>query len=198
MAEASDLHAAAAAVSADLQAAGIRHAVSGSIALAAHGYVRGTADVDLLVVAPALRIPTVFEIVRRHGFEGEDRALIEGLRERKVAVLRRGPLAFEILVPAIPYHETLVDRAVWIDVAGRRVPCVSAEDLIVLKMVWSRPKDVSDVHALVAVRRGALDAAYVRRTLSSILPDRDSRLSDWDACVRRFGGPISDPPRGAR
>ena len=42
MAEAADLHKAAAAVSADLEALGIRHAVSGSIALAAHGYVRGT------------------------------------------------------------------------------------------------------------------------------------------------------------
>src|SRR5436189_1695260 len=105
----------AAQVSADLSAAGIRHAVSGSVALAAHGYVRGTLDLDLLVAVPAPRLPAVFAVLRARGFVGEDRALIASLRERHVASLFRGAFSVEILVPVIPYHDTLLSRAVRMD-----------------------------------------------------------------------------------
>ena len=171
-----DLRQLAAALSADLARDGIAHAISGSIAMAAHGYVRGTLDLDVLVVTTALRLPHVFEIVRRHGFSGADRDLILALQERRVAALRRGPLAVEILVPVIPYHEQLIGRAVRLPIDGHQVPFVSLEDLVVLKMVWARTKDLADIDALVALDRARLDTAYIRRTLASIVPDGDERL----------------------
>jgi hypothetical protein len=45
----------AAAVSADLSTAGIAHAITGAVAMAAHGYVRATKDVDILVVSDIVR-----------------------------------------------------------------------------------------------------------------------------------------------
>lgn len=122
-----------AAISADLTRAGIDHAISGAAAMAVYGYVRATKDLDVLVVTPSARLPEVLEIVRRHGFTGDDCELIESLRDRYVAELRSGPTSVEILVPAIPYHETLIGRSVTRAVAGERVPFVSLEDLIVLK-----------------------------------------------------------------
>ncbi len=183
-----DLADLAAAISIELDRAGIRHAITGSIAMAAHGYVRATMDVDLLVVAPALRWPEVFEIVRRHGFEGDDLALIDALRQRYVAGLRRGTWVVEILVPVLPYHATLLSRARLVEIAGARVPVVSPEDLLVLKLLWHRAKDVADLHALVAARGADLDAAYVEATLRSLLPVADARHAEWAGIARRFRG----------
>jgi len=176
--EPADLYALAARLSAGLREAGIAHAVSGSIAMAAHGYVRGTLDIDVLIVTAGVSLPRAFEVVRRLGFVGEDRDLVASIRDRAVAALRRGPLAIELLVPVIPYHKTLLDRAVRFDVQGTSVPFVSLEDLVVLKMVWRRAKDLADVHALAALAPGRLDSTYIESTLRSILPTGDPRVAE--------------------
>jgi hypothetical protein len=148
--------------------------------MAAHGFVRATRDIDILVAVPAMRLPGVFSIVRGFGFEGEDRLLIEAIRERAVAELRSGPASVEILVPVLPYHHEVLRRAVRIDVGGTPVPFVAAEDLVVLKLLWLRDKDRADVRALLAARKPAPDLAYVRRTLRSLLPDGDPRHGELD------------------
>jgi len=183
-----DLPELAAALSAELTGAGIRHAVSGALAMAVHGVVRATKDLDVLVVTPQVRIPEVFSLVRRHGFEGDDATLIRELRENGYAQLASGPVSVEILAPVLPYHRTLPDRAVTFEVSGTKVPFVSIEDLVVLKMLWRRPKDVPDVHSLLAAGGKDFDADYARTTLGAILPDDDPRhaeLADW---IARFGG----------
>jgi len=185
-----DLPDLAARISAGLSDAGIDHAVSGALAMAAHGFVRATRDVYILVVAPSVRLPEVFSIVRGFGFEGEDAALVRSLRERAVAELRSGPASVEILAPVLPYHRELLGRAVRIQVAGTSVPFVSPEDLVVLKMLWLRDKDRADVRALLAARRGALDDEFVRRTLLDILPDSDPRHGEF---VRLAGEAGSGP-----
>ena len=151
-----------------------------------YGVVRATQDLDLLVVAPRIRLPEVFSLIRSHGFSGDDAELLEALRDRKVARLSGDPLDVEILVPALPYHTTLLERAVLRDVAGRRVPFVSLEDLLVLKLLWLRAKDVPDIHALLAAADASLDTDYLRATLRTILPDTDSRHSELDDLIRRF------------
>ena len=154
--------------------------------MAAHGYVRATQDLDILVIASAMQLPGVFEIVRDQGFEGEDRDLITAIRERYVAALHAGPITVEILVPVLPYHRTLVERAVRLDVPGGRIPLVSVEDLVVLKTLWHRAKDVPDVHALIATTK-ELDRAYIQETLSTILPDHDPRHAEIKDLLKRFG-----------
>ncbi len=167
-----DLPDLAARLSADLRAAAIPHAVSGALAMAAYGYVRATRDIDILVAVSAVRLPQVFEIVRTHGFKGEDRELIESLRERYMAEMRAGPVSVEILVPVLPYHHTLIDRSVSLQVAGTEVPFISSEDLIVLKTLWHRTKDLADVKVLLAALGEKLDRDYVARTLEGILGER--------------------------
>lgn len=186
MAALADLPEIAARISNDLEQAGIPHAISGAVAMAAHGYVRATQDLDILVIASAMQLPRVFEIVRTQGFEGEDRDLITAIRERYVAALHSGSVTVEILVPVLPYHRTLVPRAVSVEVPGGRVPIVTVEDLIVLKMLWHRAKDVPDVHALIATTDG-LDRDYMRDTLASILPDGDPRHAEIEDLLERFG-----------
>ncbi len=166
----------------------VRHAISGDPAMAAHGLVRTTTSVEILVVAPSLQWARAFEAVREHGFSGGDRELIASLRDRYAAEMRSGPWAVEIFVPVLPYHGTLVDRAVRIDVNGVDVPFVSLEDLIVLKFLWHRTKDVADAHALIAGGGLRIDAEYVRVTLGSILPADDARHEELRGLLERFGG----------
>ena len=184
MADPGDLAVLASRISADLSAAGITHALSGSLSLAAYARPRATLDADFLVVAAAVRWPQVFAIVRSHGFEGDDRECIRSVRERGHALLLSGPVAIDILVPQIPYHEQVARRAVRIRLEGHDVPLVTAEDLFVLKALWWRPKDALDLDVLAEATRGKLDAEYVRTTLRSLLPDDDPRHARVGAMLR--------------
>jgi uncharacterized protein (DUF433 family) len=119
MADPGDLPALAAEVSAALTAAGIVHALSRSLSMAAFARPRATLDADFLVVAPAIRWPEVFAIVREQGFAGDDRESIRSMRERGHAMFRSGPVALDILIPQIPYHHDVANRAVRLRLAGR-------------------------------------------------------------------------------
>jgi hypothetical protein len=188
-----DLPGLAARLSRDLDAAGIPHAISGAVAMAAHGYVRATSDLDVLVATPAIRWPLVFDIVRAHGFTGEDRDLIASLRERYFATLRSGPVTVDLLVPALPWHREIIERALRRETGGGSVPFVTIEDLIVLKCLWRRAKDIPDLHALIAAAP-SLDERYVRETLRRLLPAADPRHAELDDLLRRYRpGPGTTP-----
>jgi predicted nucleotidyltransferase len=175
MADPSDLAGLAAAISADLTAAGIVHALSGSLSMAAYARPRATLDADFLVITPAIRWPEVFRIARKHGFDGDDRECISSIRTQGHAMLSSGPIALDILVPQIPYHHEVAKRAHRLSLEGHEVPFVTAEDLFVLKTVWWRKKDELDLAVLADGTRGTLDVDYVRRTVASLLPENDPR-----------------------
>ena len=76
------------------------------------------------------------------------------------------------------------------DVEGIKVPFVSLEDLIILKVLWRRPKDVADIQGLIAAAGRTVDAAYVRSTLAAILPTEDPRHAELAHWIRKFGGSL--------
>lgn len=185
MAALADLPDLTARISEALTRAGISHAVSGAMAMAAHGFVRATRDVDVLVAVSSLRLPEVFEIVRTFGFEGEDPDLIRSYQERALAELTSGPASVEILAPVLPLHRAILGRAVRIQVSGVDVPFVALEDLVVLKLLWLREKDRADLRALLAARIETLDTGRIEETLRMQLPGDDPRLAQFATLLRQ-------------
>ena len=177
MADPGDLPTLASRVSAELTAANIVHAVSGSLALGAFTRPRATLDADVLIVTPAIRWPEVFAIARKCGFSGDDRECIASMRERGHAMMTSGYVSLDLLVPVLPYHHEVARRAVRRRLEGVDVPLVTPEDLFVLKTLWSRPKDVADLQVLAALG-DRLDSAYIRQTLDGLLPPDDPRHAE--------------------
>lgn len=171
----SDLPDLSARISGVLSERGIAHAITGAMALSAHGFTRATRDLDLLVVTTALRMPEVFAVVRDFGFEGDDATLLRDIREKGVAEFRSGPISVEILAPVLPFHRTIPSRALKVNVSGTEVPFVSAEDLVILKLLWLRDKDRADLRALVAARGASLDLTWIRERLAEMVPVGDER-----------------------
>ena len=70
--------------------------------------------------------------------------------------------------------------------AARISADLTREDLVILKLLWRRAKDVADLHALIAATAD-LDADFVRETLADILPPEDPRLTEFEELFTRFG-----------
>lgn len=140
-----------------LSAARVPYAIAGGYAVALHGAVRGTVDVDLV-----LRL-------RERDFKSAERVFVglglasrlplkaaDVFRFREEYIRNRNLVAWSFTNPGNPAE--LVDvlitedlarcRVVRMQVQGRRLAVLSKTDLIRMKTASGRPQDLEDVSAL--------------------------------------------------
>lgn len=145
-----ELHAVAAA----LAAAGIPYAVCGGIAVTAHGAIRSTKDIDLLVLPGD--VARVLETVRPLGyaFAALPMTFEAGTaRERNVQRVTKidgkEHLLLDLLLAEGPLAGMLDDR-VEVQLARGALSVVSRDTLIQMKRFAGRPQDLADLEKLGA------------------------------------------------
>jgi Nucleotidyl transferase AbiEii toxin, Type IV TA system len=142
--------------------AGLRGAVVGGVAASLRGKPRLTKDIDAIVLESTaealLRGGTAF------GFSPRIPDAAEFSRETRVLLLRYAPgsIDIDISLGALPFEDEIIDRSTWIDIGGLRIRVASAEDLIIMKTVAGRPRDVMDIENILQVNPD-LDIDRIRR-----------------------------------
>ena len=170
-------------ISAGLTQRRIRHALVGGIALAAHGFVRATTDIDIVV-------PDVSSLqVLRAALT--DLGLLNASKSptkfRRVQILRALiPQGAELVVLDVVFAppamaSSLVARQVTAQIAGEQVPIVGVDDLVLLKLLRDSPQDRIDIDRLREVAK--LDRRYLRRLAREL--GIESRLDARLARTRR-------------
>ena len=159
----------------------------GAQAALIHGASRLTADVDVTVALGELDTRQLVEALGDGGFAMriKDEAFVERTRVLPVLHLATGVPADVVLAgPGI--EEQFLARAQVRDLDGVRVPVACAEDVVSMKVLAGRPKDIDDVVAILDAQRPTLDLALIRKTLalleqaldqSDLLPTLDSALA---------------------
>ena len=61
---------------------------------------------------------------------------------------------------------------------------IAPEDLVVLKMMFFRRKDLADIEAVLRDRGATFDRGYVRRKLVELAGAEDERVRAWDELAR--------------
>lgn len=145
-----------------LEAHKVPFALAGGYAVALHGAVRGTVDVDLIIR------------LRKNDFIAAEAALKslgltprlpvtaeEVFQFREEYIERRNLIAWSFVNPDHPVeivdilltedlasHEVIRIRA-----AGKQIPVLAVDDLIRMKKRSGRPQDLEDVRALESLRK---------------------------------------------
>jgi hypothetical protein len=88
--------------------------------------------------------------------------MLDQVEQRKLIECLLDTARVELFVPAVPLQEELLRRTVPVQVRGREIPITSPEDLILLKLIFHRPKDLQDVCGILWVQRGKLDLDYMK------------------------------------
>lgn len=157
---------------------GLERSYGGAIAYNYHGPPRLTLDVDVLVLLPALRTPAFLEQLRLGGCLHGDSIPVPIDVTSALPELREGPhlatfrcrgVRVEIFTPWHPFHRRVLDRSPVRDLSGRPIRIHSAEDLIVFKKIFDRPKDLMDIRAMLLAREGLLDLDLIRREAADLL-----------------------------
>ncbi|MBI3766934.1 MAG: hypothetical protein HY271_00395 [Deltaproteobacteria bacterium] len=170
-----------------LERAGIPYAIGGAIALGFYAVPRATVDVDINVfVSPTREMRRALDALQAGGFvlEGtvestERQARDEGQFRGTIAGLR-----VDVFVPAIPFYAELEARRREVVLLGRSLWIIAPEDLVVLKMMFFRRKDLADIEAVLRDRGATFDRSYVRRKLIELAGAEDERVRAWDELAR--------------
>jgi hypothetical protein len=144
----------------NLDRAGLPYMVIGGMANAVWGVSRATLDVDATIWTdrdPAELIP-VFDGPFR--VRPSDPAAF--VRQTRVLPLETHEgVRLDLVFGQLPYEQEAIQRAIIRDVSGTPVRFCTAEDLVLMKLVSSRPRDREDVHGILVTRGTTLDLAYL-------------------------------------
>jgi hypothetical protein len=159
-----------AALSRAFSARGWRWYVFGAQAVVAHGRPRLTADVDVTVELVGATARDLVTDLAPHGFELRFRLTDAILAESRLLPLVHEPtgMPLDLVIAGPGLDEEFLERARLGDVGGVEVPIVSAEDLVAMKILAGRRKDLEDVRGVLVEQRGSLDLARTRDVLASL------------------------------
>lgn len=144
-------------VVAALQKQGVKFAIAGGYAVALHGAVRGTVDVDVVLALQKTDYLNCEKAMRALGLISRvPVSADEVFHFRNQYIKERNLIAWSFSDPTDPSR--LVDIILTYDkktvpikmvtVVGKEIPVLAKQSLIKMKQVSSRPQDLEDVKAL--------------------------------------------------
>jgi hypothetical protein len=153
-----------------LNKAKVKHALIGGLAVAYHANPPVTIDADFLVDTENMDVLEllfrglgwgVFPVVFRRGNQ-------RGFPKYGWALRRKGSTDIDVIsTSGDAYLKKVVSEAVVVSLKGIRVPMVTAEDLIVMKTLVGRDKDVEDT--IVLRQHVDVSEDYIKKTLGSLM-----------------------------
>jgi len=128
-----------------------RGVIIGGIAVGFLGRPRLTEDVDAMFLLSAQDIPKFLEAAKNENIEPRIPNADEFARKNRVLLLQHSPTEtnIDISLGIMPFEEEVVERGVVQSTATLSVRLPSPEDLIVMKAVAHRPKDLEDIQTIV-------------------------------------------------
>ena len=149
-----------------LQAEQVRGVVIGGVAASLWGRPRLTRDVDALVLLEEGRWGDFLAAGAGHGFLPRRADALAFALETRVLLMRHGEsgIDLDLVFGSLPFEKEAAIRAKWVDLGGVAIPLSSPEDLIIMKAVAHRPRDLEDIAAILAAQP-ELNVRRVRRWL---------------------------------
>lgn len=150
--------------------AGVPWALIGGIAMVARVGVRATADVDALIVADAAAVHRLNSAMAASGLAADDSwpdMAALGLLKFRPASGQAGP-GLDLIVAEDAFHVAVVVRATPVELLGTLVPTATVEDLLLLKLLARRNKDIEDVLLIKDALATQLHWPYVRATAEKL------------------------------
>lgn len=148
-----------------LDDAEIRYLVVGGVAVVLHGFVRATADLDLMVDFDRANLDRFLELMKGRGYLPKAPVAIEAFADpenRRVWREEKGMKVFTLQHPKragelidvfswepIPFRDAYARRLL-VPMDGYGVSVASMTDLIALKRPVGRPQDLEDIRAMEA------------------------------------------------
>jgi hypothetical protein len=146
----------------------IHYAVMGGLAVRVYGIPRATYDIDFTAAVPRDRLPDLYAAVTALGYtvpEPYTSGWVDEVGGMPLVKFRlyhgTHGIDIDVFLAESRFQNSLIARRRMAEVEGFTVWLVSPEDLILLKLIAGRPRDLADIGDVVFIQ-GHLDEAYLR------------------------------------
>jgi len=174
-----------------LRALGLRWYLFGAQAAILHGAARLTADVDATVDAQGVETEELLKTLSDCGFSGRSEDPVAFAAKTRVLPLVHdfSGLPCDLVLAGPGLEPLFLQRSVVIRVDDLDVPVASAEDIVVMKILAGRAKDLDDAAAVIAAAGNEIDFRHSRTTLGEIEQalDRSDLIVVLDQLMSRHG-----------
>jgi hypothetical protein len=171
-----------------LNAAQIPSMIIGGVAASILGRPRLTQDVDALAILQESDWQRAIDEAVRFGIFPRIADALEFARRSRVLLMRhaRSAIDLDITFGGLPFEESAVENSQLHDVGGIHVKLPRVEDLLVMKAIARRPKDLEDIRGLLSAHPRA-DIAAARRWIRefSIAAGMSDMLLEFDRLVEQ-------------
>ena len=147
-----------------LETSRIPHAFVGGVAVTALGHARMTEDVDAVILAGETPIEDLLAEAQQYRFVPRCSNPVEFALANRMLLLKHTPdgIQVDISLGWLPFEQELIARAKRVRLHNIEFPVPTPEDLLVMKVLAFRNKDMGDIEAVLE-RSGKLDMQRVRR-----------------------------------
>jgi predicted nucleotidyltransferase len=146
----------------------IPYAVMGGLAVRAHGIPRPTYDVDFAIATDRDDLPRLFDELEEMGYTVPEMyrgGWVDQVAEMPLIkfnlMIGGNAIAVDVFLAETAFLQSAIQRRSRAEIDGVVVDVISPEDLILLKVIARRPRDIGDITDVRFVQ-GDLDETYLR------------------------------------
>jgi hypothetical protein len=154
-----------------LEALHIRYAITGSVASSIYGEPHQSQDIDICLAMSEQQARTLAATLPARFYRSVE-AMVDAVRRRSMANIIDSDTGLKVdlcVLPDEPYYQSVFARIGKIEIApgGPSFWLVSAEDVILMKLVWRKDsrsqKQWENALSVVRCRGAQLDWSYLRK-----------------------------------
>ncbi|RLT39340.1 MAG: hypothetical protein DWI57_10455 [Chloroflexi bacterium] len=131
-----------------------RGVIIGGVAVSLLGQPRLTADADAMLLLSFDELPQLLDLAQAQGLTPRISDVIPFARQSRVVLLKHeaSGINVDISLGLLPFEVEAVERSREYQAGALRLRLPTPEDLIILKAVAHRPKDMLDIASIIAVQ----------------------------------------------
>ncbi len=128
----------------------VPHLIIGGVAASLLGRPRVTQDVDVLVVVDEGRWDDFLKAGKYFKFTPRrSDALAFAKKTRVLLVSHKSGIPVDIVFAGLPFEKEIIARSIKVKLGKVTLPVPNPEDLVVMKAVSNRPRDMADIESIL-------------------------------------------------
>ena len=167
-----------------LAALGAPWTLLGGAAVISLGVPRYTSDIDATLLGGGRDLEETLRGLGRHGIVPRIDDAVGFAGESHVLLLIHEPsqVPIDLSLAWLPFEEDAISASRPVRFGPLSVPVPRPEDLVIYKLIASRPRDLEDAERLLLLHAATIDLARVRSILEEVCDalEDSSRLDAWD------------------
>lgn len=142
----------------------VKLVICGGMAVSVMGRPRTTYDVDAVLLVEERKLAELLQKFSRVGFKYDKREPVKNIRGNPFVTLvySKFKTYVDLFIARSSFQKQILKRKKTVKLAGIEVPLITAEDLILMKLLSGRERDLEDVREILIENKGRLNFRYLK------------------------------------